>query len=263
MTSPEHVSDLAAVPDAPASFTLYEAPGIDQLDPRFDEGLMQHAAAHGPSACIWQAAQGLVVPRTYLRSPVFHEVCRDFDAQGWPVSVRHSGGGVVPQGPGILNVSLAYAIEGRPLDHSDSAYQLLCDLMSTAIARFGISAQARAVEGSFCDGRFNLATGDATDPRKIAGTAQLWRRLPHPDHGLVQVVLVHALLLVACDINNVTDQANRLEEALGHSRRYLPERAASLHTLTTLTVHDADAWVEDVHHALRDALITLPPAIAI
>lgn len=242
-------------PDALApSFTLYDAPATDEPDLRFDESLMQHAVAHGPAACIWDAPQGLVVPRTYLRSPAFDDVSRAFGAQGWPISVRHSGGGVVPQGPGILNISLAYAVEGRPLDHSDAAYQRLCDLMSDTIADFGIRSHTQAVEGSFCDGRFNLAVGTGPEARKIAGTAQLWRRLPHPDHGHLQTVLVHALLLVACDVQAVTGQANALEHALGNPRRYLPQRAASLHELTEHPFTDTAAWVEDIRTALRDTV---------
>src|SRR5690554_4897785 len=123
-------------------FTLHEAPACGDLNSRFDEVLMQYAASHGPSACIWQAPQGLVVPRTYIRSATFDETCVQSAAQGWPVSVRHSGGGVVPQGPGILNISLAYGVEGRPLDHSDAAYQMLCNVISDAASHFGVQAHA-------------------------------------------------------------------------------------------------------------------------
>lgn len=246
---------MTAGPDADTlAFTLYDAPDSDNLDLRFDESLMQHAVAHGPAACIWQAPQGLVVPRTYLQSVAFDDARRIFRSRGWPISVRHSGGGVVPQGPGILNISLAYSIEGRPLDHSDAAYQLLCELISEAIEQFGIQSHTRAVEGSFCDGRFNLAVGTDAEARKIAGTAQLWRRLPRPDRVHVQTVLVHALLLVACDIDAVTEQANALEHVLGNPRRYLPERAASLHALAPQATKDAASWIEDIRSALQNAL---------
>lgn len=264
MNSPVPGSDNPAARNAGIlPFTLYDAPDIDGLDLRFDESLMRTAAKQGPAACIWQACQGLVVPRTYLRSAAFDDVCDAFGRRGWPVSVRHSGGGVVPQGPGILNISLAYAIEGPPLDHSDAAYQLLCDLLSTTTSRFDIQAHAQAVEGSFCDGRFNLAVNAGANARKIAGTAQLWRRLPGADGALAQVVLVHGLLLVACDVGVATAQANALEQALGNERRYLPERAASLHELTPHAIADTATWVEDVRAALLDNVSGLrtPPAL--
>jgi len=231
-------------------FTLYDIPPHTNPKPRFDETLMQTAAVRGPVACVWQAAKGLVVPRTYQRSHTFEATVSHFGEQGWPVAVRHSGGGVVPQGPGILNISLAYAVEGPPLDHSDQAYQRLCDIMASAARQFGIATCTRAVEGSFCDGRFNLAFDGDGSPRKVAGTAQLWRRVPDATGRLRQVVLVHGLLLVATDVDEATQKANQLEEALGNARRYLPERAASLHTLMPEAPADPQQFLNDVHQAL-------------
>lgn len=235
-------------------FELYDAPAIVTQDARFDEVLMQHVVTHGPAACVWQASQGLVVPRTYLRSESFKATSKDFADRGWPISVRHSGGGVVPQGPGILNVSLAYVVEGRPLDHSDAAYLRLCRLMQHAISEFGIESHPQAVDGSFCDGRFNLACNNGGDARKIAGTAQLWRRQRTPDGSHTQVVLVHGLLLVATDVHLVTQHANELEVALEHSRRYLPERATSLHTLLRQPPKDAQSFLLEMAEALRNAV---------
>lgn len=234
-------------------FDVLPGPGTtDQPDPRFDESLMRYAASHGPCASVWQSAQGLVVPRTYCRAPDFDAVAQAFSARGWPVHVRHSGGGVVPQGPGVLNVSLSYAIEGRPLDHSDRAYEQLCALMAAALAPFGIHARSRAVEGSFCDGRYNLAcTVDGQD-RKIAGTAQLWRRQPtRDDSGHVQVVLVHGLMLVRVDIDAVTAAANALESALGHARCYQVERAVSM---DSLLASPGASLVDDVKATLLASL---------
>src|SRR5690625_2580013 len=125
--------------------------------------------------------------------------------------------------------------------------------MSGVLAQFGVASHTQAVEGSFCDGRFNLAWGEHPDVRKIAGTAQLWRRLRKPDGEPVQVVLVHGLLLVAVDIEQVTRQANALEQALGHTRRYLPERGVSLHTLTPFQVSDPEAFTSEVAEALKQA----------
>lgn len=242
----------------PMQFTVYDAPDTPGLDTRFDESLMRHSAKTGPSASIWHAPQGLVVPRTYVRSAHFDATCERFAADGWPVSVRHSGGGVVPQGPGILNVSLSYTVHGQPLDHSDAAYQLLCDLMAQAAARFGIQAHTRAVEGSFCDGRFNLASGHGANARKIAGTAQLWRRQPGTDGSYVQTVLVHGLLLVSTDVTVATYQANALEQALGHSRRYLPTRAASMHELLSSPAPHSDGadFVQRVRSVLLELIRT-------
>jgi len=201
--------------------------------PLADEQLIERAARTGPVAMMWQSGQGLVVPRTYRRYADFDAACERFGREGWPVSVRLSGGGIVPQGPGILNLSLAWQAEGKPLDGSDEAYLLLCRILADAIRPFGIDSHPAPVAGSFCDGRFNLAIGAAARVRKVAGTAQLWRRVPGAtaDGQTVQVVMAHALVLAQVDVAAVTARANLFESLLGSGKQYLPERAASLSDL--------------------------------
>ena len=176
-------------------------------------GWLDDALAGRPRAVLWHGPQGLVVPLSYRRHAKLDAACADFAARGWPVRLRRSGGGVVPQGPGVLNVSLAYAVEGPPGTLAERVYADLCSAIARALATFGIDAQTRAVEGSFCDGRFNLAVG----PRKIAGTAQYWRRA-----GGRQAVLAHALLLVDADAAQLSAQASAFEATIGSERRYDP-----------------------------------------
>ncbi|MFV0283671.1 MAG: lipoyl protein ligase domain-containing protein [Castellaniella sp.] len=215
-----------AMPEAhPGAYRLLEI--ASDTGPLADEHLLT-PALQMPVACLWQAAPGLVVPRTYAARPEFATVQADFAARGCPVHVRQSGGGVVPQGPGILNLSLAQVFAGRPLDHSERLYRHLCALIGDTLATFGIATRAQAVEGSFCDGRYNLAVPSPT--RKIAGTAQLWRRIPGhaPDR---HVGLVHALILAQGDPAGMTANANALETALGTARRYDADRIATLDRL--------------------------------
>jgi hypothetical protein len=228
-------------------------PGYRQTA-RFDESLIALAAQSGPVASVWEAEQGLIVPRTYRRHENFSAACETFARQAWPITVRLSGGGIVPQGPGILNLSLAYAVDGLPLDHADAAYTRICRIIAQALDGYGIATHPQAVAGSFCDGRYNLAWGEGRAARKVAGTAQLWRRV-HPaaldlsaghDAGastiaarplhtsarrapLLQVVLVHALIFGAIDVQALTAHANRFEQALNRSMRYDPNRIASLY----------------------------------
>ena len=231
-------------------FQLLPAANPVAQDARFDELLIAAAAASGPAACIWETGQSLVVPRTYQRFDNFTTVNAGFAREGWPVALRHSGGGIVPQGPGIVNVSLAYAVQGKPLDHSDQAYQLLCEIVSRALQRLGIVARAQAVQGSFCDGRYNLAVGSGAACRKIAGTAQLWRRHPRSTKADDQIVLVHALVLVNVDADAVTEVANRYETALGSARRYDSRRVTSVRQLVARgTAQDGDLMAQ-----LKDAL---------
>ncbi|NYT63974.1 lipoate--protein ligase family protein [Alcaligenaceae bacterium] len=215
------------------SFELFPIPPGLLPDARFDETLIDLAAQNGPSACVWESEQGLVVPRTYQRYDNFAASCARFAQEGWPVTVRQSGGGIVPQATGIINLSLAYAVQGKPLDQSDAAYLLICRIIAQALDEYGVSSHPQAVEGSFCDGRYNLAVGDGASARKVAGTAQLWRRHPgtHTQDAM-QIVLVHALILAAVDVAAVTTQTNRFEAALGSGKQYASERLASVYELS-------------------------------
>lgn len=188
-----------------------------------------------PLARLWLAAPALVVPRSYRHLEGFDAACAELGAAGCPVHVRPSGGGVVPQGPGMLNLSLAYTVRQAPGNCIEAAYLHLCGLLAEALASFGVRARWQAVEGSFCDGRFNLACGSESAPRKIAGTAQYWQRLPQqgassaasaapPTHA----VLAHAVLLVDPDLAALHERANALEAALGRPQRYLIDRTTSL-----------------------------------
>lgn len=169
-------------------------------------------ALHGPSrAVLWQAPPGLVAPLSYRRHARLDAVCAAFAARGWPVRLRRSGGGVVPQGPGILNLSLAWSVAGAPGAQFDRVYAQLCGVLARALSALHIDARPRPVAGAFCDGRFNLAVG----ARKIAGAAQYWR-----GDGSRHAVLAHALLLVDADTAALTALANDFEAALQSERRY-------------------------------------------
>jgi lipoate-protein ligase A len=156
-----------------------------------------------------------VAPLSYRRYANLADVSAASLQQGWPIRLRRSGGGVVPQGPGILNLSLAYPCEGAPGALAGPVYAHLCGLLGNALACLNIACQLGAIEGSFCDGRFNLAVTTHGMTRKIAGTAQYWRRA----NGR-QAVLAHALLLLDADPELLSAQANRFEAALGSGRHY-------------------------------------------
>jgi lipoate-protein ligase A len=238
------------------AFQVLSMPGGLPQAAQFDESLIALAAEQGPTAAVWRTRQGLVVPRTYQRFDAFAHACEVFARDGWPVTVRQSGGGIVPQGDGIINLSLAYVVEGKPLDHSDQAYLLICNIIARALHRFGIDSHPQAVEGSFCDGRYNLAVGSGSFARKVAGTAQLWRR--HTiggGHDTVQVVLVHALLLAAIDTALVTARANSFEAMLGSTRHYADDRVASLHELSaTSKAYTSEAFTLALQKALEAEL---------
>lgn len=216
--------------ETPARFTLLR-PGAESVaDARHDETLLEQASTLGrPLASVWQTGRSLVVPRSYRRFPAFDAACRQFAQDGWPVTVRQTGGGIVPQGPGILNLSLAYPVQGPPMRHSEAGYLLICRILADALQALDIDAFPAAVKGSFCDGRYNLAVRLHGAAVKIAGTAQAWRK--QAGSADTYIGLVHALVLLDIDSSAVTAAANAFETAIGSERRYQADKVVSVSEL--------------------------------
>jgi len=177
------------------------------------------------SAHLWQAPPGLVVPRRYTLLPGWTAALAS--GHSGPVQVRASGGGLVPQGPGVWNLSLIWPSDSAAPHASDAVYRALCSELAAALAQLGLLATPGCVDGSFCDGRYNLAVAG----RKLVGTAQSWRRIAGKP-----VVLAHAVIIVDADPAALTEQANRFEAELGGTTRY---RADAL-TSVALAAHDPD-----------------------
>jgi lipoate-protein ligase A len=200
-----------------------------------------HASAH-----LWQGTRGWVVPRRTTALPAWHRVAAQ---HGAALQVRHSGGGLVPQGPGIWNLSLAWpAGTSTPAD-MHAVYAALCDALAAAFARLGVMATPQAVQGSFCDGRWNLAVHG----RKLVGTAQAWRRI-----GTVQVVLAHALIIVGADPLALTASANALESELGQG---MPYRADALTSLALEAPPTADFEARTLEVLAEQFARVVPPRL--
>lgn len=184
--------------------------------------LLAHADAGEAVAKIWQAPRSLVIPRSYTRYPQLDRVRQQFADRGCPVFLRRSGGGLVPQGAGIINLSLAYPLRQSLSEAATPVYLHLCEILRDTLQSFGVPAHFQSVSGSFCDGRFNLACGEGDGARKIAGTAQYWQPLPPSDDAKPRRhrVLAHAVLLVAVDLPEVHQWANDFERQLGTGRVY-------------------------------------------
>lgn len=183
-----------------------------------EAGWMAACAASGRAvAHLWRAPVGLVVPRRTTTLPGWAAAAA---APGHgEVQVRASGGGLVPQGPGLWNLSLMWPAPTAAPSGTDALYRALCHALAAAFARLGITASAQAVEGSFCDGRYNLAV----DGRKLVGTAQAWRRVQG-----VPLVLAHAVIVVDADPAEATARANAFEAALGSGIRYRADALTSV-----------------------------------
>jgi hypothetical protein len=224
-----------------AQVLVADAPLDGDIELQWLEGALDGEAR----AVVWTGATALVAPTSYRRHASLADAARAFEGAGWPLRLRRSGGGLVPQGPGILNLTLAYPCDCAPGSMADAVYRHLCNVLARALSSLGIKAEPRTVEGSFCDGRYNLAVG----ARKIAGTAQYWRRT-----GDRHAVLAHALLLVDADVEMLTETANRFEAALHSERRY---RADALTTVARERpdAGDDNASAPALQHRVVQALI--------
>jgi lipoate-protein ligase A len=178
------------------------------------EWLASCAATGRAAAHLWQGRPGLVVPRKLAAEPGWAEASVRHGAQ-----LRLSGGGTVPQGPGLWNLSLLWPAPSSTPTDTERLYAALCANLADALRRLGLQARPQSVPGAFCDGRWNLAVGG----RKLVGTAQAWRRVAG-----VPLVLAQAMIVVSADPQSVTAQANAFEATLGSGRRYDPAALTSV-----------------------------------
>ena len=161
-------------------------------------------------ACaVWETRQCLVVPRRLARSPRYRLACRELEARGWPVLERITGGDTVPQGAGVLNVSLAFRMPRWSKVTLESVYRLLCAPIIAAACVNGGVAGLGSVGASFCDGRFNVRVGE----RKLAGTSQSWRGVRSIESG--QAIFAHAVILFDADIEAGVEAVNAFASMMG------------------------------------------------
>ena len=181
---------------------------------------MEQCAETGRAvAHLWSGAPGLVVPRSYTRLEGWPAARERWAAMGRSALVRASGGGLVPLGPGVLNLTLVWRTDSAEPIRTDEIYRALCDGLAAALRRLGVDCVVAEVPGSYCNGRFNLAAGG----RKLAGTAQSWRRIAGQP-----VVLAHAMLITTADPEALAAEANAFERALGSGRHYRADALTSI-----------------------------------
>ncbi|WP_069301755.1 lipoyl protein ligase domain-containing protein [Neptunicoccus sediminis] len=145
-------------------------------------------AADGLVICLWSPRRrALVCPANLRRREGFDRARHRSAANGWPVYLRPTGGGAVPQGPGVLNLALAFTAHQRFT--IEDGYRLITRVICDAIPAGWTTG---ATPYSFCDGAWNMSLTD----RKVVGTAQ---RI-HPIGGGRRRILAHALILVKGDI---------------------------------------------------------------
>ncbi len=158
---------------------------------------------------LWSTEACLVAPRNLTVKPGFAAAQAMLATAGITVHERDTGGDLMPQGPGIVNVSLVFV--APPAMSIADAYDVLCGPIENLLAAHGVAARRGSIPGSFCDGAHNIAVGD----RKLVGTAQRWRR----GRDGRTTVLAHAAIICEGSLDDLAEAANRLYAACDLDRR--------------------------------------------
>ncbi len=181
------------------------------------------SGASEPVLCLTRHPQSLVITRRESRMENFAAARQILAAEGWPVAIRSSGGSCVPQGPGMLNLSLIFP--RHKAWTLDQGYQLICAIFGQLLDSYGISAATGDVPGSFCDGRYNLQV----EGKKLLGTAQRWAG----GNRKQAAILIHGCLLVDLDLEAATAAVNRFYRLCNQPQRFKADACTSLNRCLT------------------------------
>jgi lipoate-protein ligase A len=198
--------------------------------------LLEDVLAHPERGVLrlWRTSPCLVVTSLLAHRPEFGAAAEASAKRGWPVVVRRTGGGPVPQTAGTLNVSLAYATPRDQTPGIDAAFRHFADAMLSALQSCGVTAVVGEIEGSCCPGRYDIAIGT----KKIIGIAQR-RRQGAKDGALLSAVLVHAMVWVEGELNPEIDQLERFLDEAGARTTF---RREVMGTLQAISGVSADAF---------------------
>jgi lipoate-protein ligase A len=191
---------------------------------------------------LWRTSPCLVVTSLLAQRKEFTAAAEASAQRGWPVVVRRTGGGPVPQTAGTLNVSLAYATPRDQTPGIDAAFRHFADAMLSALQSCGVSAVVGEIEGSCCPGRYDIAIPTDERSKKIIGIAQRRRQGTTggaKDGALLSAVLVHAMVWVEGELNPEIDQLERFLEEAGARTTF---RRAVMGTLQAISGVSADVF---------------------
>jgi len=201
----------------------------------------------------WTTGQSLIVPKSLTKAVKFNNACKHLEQHGWPVYVRKTGGGITPHGPGILNVSLAYALDASEQPTIAGVYDMLCSPLILLMSGLGCKAESGAVAGSFCDGAYNIVVNE----KKVMGTAQRWTRVKSTVSR--QIVFAHAMLLVNANIPSSVAAVNKLCAACDLECTVLAEKHVNINQLVNNTRQSVDqnVIVRTLNEAYQSELMSL------
>lgn len=180
------------------------------------------AGGRTSAVLLWSCEPALVAPSRLSRLPGFARACVRAANAGWPVHLRATGGDLVPQGPGIVNLTLMFLRPQGAAPRLKDAYRQLTAPICEALSDAGISSCYGSVPGAFCDGRFNVTVKG----QKFAGTAQRWRPM-----AVGEAVQTHALMLMRTPDENTVAILNRFYRDCGIDQVIRASAHVGLHDL--------------------------------
>lgn len=179
---------------------------------------VKHGQITPPFWAGWQSAPGLCVTRKEHRLPFFAAAQNEMDIAGLELATRRSGGTIVPQGPGIYNVT-QITLQNGPRNIGGS-YMAFCEMLQNRLKTAGFETDIGPVDGSYCDGDYNLIL----DGKKLAGTSQRW--IKGPERAFI--ILNHAVILVTESGENASVRVNDFHETADETRPYAETTSISL-----------------------------------
>jgi octanoyl-[GcvH]:protein N-octanoyltransferase len=203
-----HAPGLSAEADIDAEMALLDAALADPAQPILR---------------LWRTHRSLVVTPLLAHKPRFQSAADASALRGWPVVVRRTGGGPVPQGPQTLSISLAAAMPRAQAPGIDPAFTAFAGWLCDALRACGLAPEVGEIAGSCCPGRYDIAVGG----KKIIGIAQR-RRLGRHGDTLLTAVLVHAMLWFEGNLDAGIDALERFLEEAGLPERFARDRMGTL-----------------------------------
>ncbi len=169
----------------------------------------------------WEASHRcLVAPKSMQR--ILGEASAQGERERWPIFYRSTGGDVTPQGPGIVNFSVAYTRPAGERSSISQSYEDLCSPILSALKRVGLLGWTGSIKDSFCDGSYNVVVGN----KKFAGTAQRITKTSSAPRRTA--ILAHALMMVDGTAHDGVNAINQLYKSANLDRRANPKANTSL-----------------------------------
>lgn len=157
----EHVFELYHTDDFPLDVN-----GLTYF--ALTDALIKYAGwAEQPLVYFWPSDPLIFLGMVDSKLPHLNDGLKVLEEAGYEYVVRNSGGLAVVSDPGVLNFSIIFPEEHQRLD-INRAYSRMHELISQALAPYGVEVNAIEVPESYCPGDYDLSIHG----RKIAGISQ-------------------------------------------------------------------------------------------